>query len=103
MNLDNDFVQVSKLNEDQKKVFFKKGKKGLLQKKKEHFFSPNSSGHLRSVAHYSQIIGGNADVDHTQTIGGDAVKLLREIYPPIPPRISAPLPIRLCILSIAYY
>ena len=31
---------------------------------------PNSSGHLRSDAHQSQIIGGDADVDHNQTIGG---------------------------------
>ena len=36
----------------------------------EHFFSPNSSGHLRSDAHQSQIIG--------------------VIYPPSP-RVSAPL------------
>ena len=36
----------------------------------EHFFSPNSSGHLRSDAHQSQTIGGDADVDYTQTIGG---------------------------------
>ena len=36
----------------------------------EHIFSPNSSGHLRSDAHHSQIIGGDADVDHTQTIAG---------------------------------
>ena len=34
MNLDHDFVQVSKLNEDQKRI-------GLHQKM-EHFFSPNS-------------------------------------------------------------
>ena len=48
--------------------------------KMEHFFFPNSSGHLRSDAHQSQIIGGGgegyAEVDHTQTIGGDTVKLL---------------------------
>ena len=36
----------------------------------EHFFSPNSSGDLRSDAHQSQIIGGDADVDHTKIIGG---------------------------------
>ena len=42
----------------------------------EHFFPPNSSGHLRSDAHQRLIIGGDADVDHTQTIGGDTVKLL---------------------------
>ena len=34
-------------------------------------FFPNSSGHLRSDAHQSQVPGGDADVDHTQTIGGD--------------------------------
>ena len=34
-------------------------------------FSPNSGGDLRSDAHQSQIIGGDADVDHTQIIGGD--------------------------------
>ena len=55
----------------------------------EHFFSSNSSGHLRSDAHQRQIIRGNADVDHTQTIG-DTVKLLGDISPP-PPRVSAPL------------
>ena len=34
---------------------------------------------------------GDADVDHTQTIGGDTVKLLGGIYLPHPPRVSAPL------------
>ena len=57
----------------------------------EHFLSPISSGHVRSDAHQSQIIGGYADVDHTQTIGWDTVKLLGAIYPPYPPRVSAPL------------
>ena len=33
-------------------------------------FSPNSGGDLRSDAHQSQIIGWDADVDHTQIIGG---------------------------------
>ena len=51
----------------------------------EHFFSSNSSGHLRSDAHQSQIIGGDADVDHTQTIWGDTAKLFERIYPPMPP------------------
>ena len=37
----------------------------------EHFFSPNLSRDLRSDAHQSQIIGGDADEDHTQIIGGD--------------------------------
>ena len=51
----------------------------------EHFFSPNSSTDLRSDAHQSQIIGGDASEDHTQIVGGDTVKLLREYIPPIPP------------------
>ena len=32
----------------------------------EHLFSPNSSADLSSDAHQSQIIGGDADADHTQ-------------------------------------
>ena len=36
----------------------------------EHFFPPTSSTDLRSDAHQSQIIGGNADEDHTQIAGG---------------------------------
>ena len=39
-------------------------------------FSPNFSGDLRSDAHQSQIIGGDADVNHTQIIGGNTVTLL---------------------------
>ena len=54
-------------------------------------FSPNSGGDLRSDAYQSQIIGGDADVDHTQIIGGDTVKLLGGIYPLHPPRVLAPL------------
>ena len=48
----------------------------------EHFFSPISSGDLRSDAHQSQVIGGDADVDRTQIVGG--------IYPLHTPRFSAP-------------
>ena len=63
--------------------------------KVEQIFSPNSSGHLRSDAHQSQIIEGNADADHTQTIGGNTAKLLggySQIIGGIyPPQISAPL------------
>ena len=55
MNLDHDFVQVSKLSEDQKinkkKVFTKNGT----------LFPLNSSEHLHSDAPQSQIIGGDAD------------------------------------------
>ena len=53
----------------------------------EHFFPPKSSGHQPSDAHQSQIIGGDAYVDHTQTIRGDTVKLLGDISP----WVSAPL------------
>ena len=51
-------------------------------------FFPNSSGHLRSDAH-QKLLGGDADVDHTQTIGGDAVNLLGG-YIPIPPGFRYP-------------
>ena len=53
----------------------------------EHFFSPNSGGDLRSNAHQSQIIGGDADVDHTQIIRGYS----QIIGGFIPPQVSAPL------------
>ena len=51
----------------------------------EHFFSSKSSEDLCSDADQSQIIGGDADVDHTQIIGEDTVNLLGGIYPPIHP------------------
>ena len=38
-----------------------------------------------------QIIGGDADVDHSQPIGEDAAKILGGIYPSHPPWVSAPL------------
>ena len=60
--------------------------------KTEHFFSPNLSGDLRSDARRSQIIGGDADEDHTQIIGGYTDKLLGEIYPPIPPGFGTSVP-----------
>ena len=78
MNLDQDFFQESKLSEDQKKVFTRNGT----------LFFPNLSTDQRSDAHQSQIIGGDADEDHTQIVGGDTVKLLGGY---IPPRVSAPL------------
>ena len=85
MSLDHDFVQVRKLSKDQKKGFNQKGKlfspnSGEDPRKKvftkNGTFFPNLSEHLRADAHQSQIIGGDADVDHhTQTIGGDTVNL----------------------------
>ena len=56
----------------------------------EHFFSPISSGHLRSDAHQSQSIGADADLDHIQTIGWDTVKLLKDILPPSPSGFGTP-------------
>ena len=47
----------------------------------KHFFPKIQVDNLRSDAHQSQIIGGDADVDHTQTIG-DTVKSFGGIYPP---------------------
>ena len=69
MNLDHNFVQVSKLSEDQKKMFSPKMEHFSQIKVKTKFkkkvftnngklFFPNSSGNLRSDAHQSQIIGG---------------------------------------------
>ena len=56
----------------------------------EDFLSPNSSEGQRLDADLSQIIEGDADVDHTQIIGEDTVKLLGG-YIPLSPRVSAPL------------
>ena len=114
MNLDHDFVQLSKLNEDQeknwsspklehffpriqvktkKKIFTNNGTlfpqiqvktKKKVFTKYETLFSPNLSGHLRSDALQSQIIeGGMQDVEILKLLGGDTVKLLGGIYPPI--------------------
>ena len=56
----------------------------------EHFFSPNSGGDLRLDAHQIQIIVGDADVDHTQIIGGGIQSNYWGDISPIP-RVSAPL------------
>ena len=56
----------------------------------EHLFSPNSSGRLRSDAHQSQIIEGDADVDHTHTIE-EILSNYSGRYIPHPPRVSASL------------
>ena len=101
MNLDHDFVQVSKLSEDQKKKVVTKNEHFFpqiqMKTKKKVFikngtlFSPISSGHLRSDAHQSQTIGGDADLDHIQTIGGGGYSQIIEGYIPPSPRVSAPL------------
>ena len=56
----------------------------------EHFFSSNSSGDLRLDAHQSQIIGGDADEDHIQIIGGMQSNYWGEYIPSIPPGFRHP-------------
>ena len=94
MNLDHDFVQVSKISEDQKK--------GLLQNWSTFF--PNSGEDKKKVFTKNGTLffpefkwtpmlrrtpasnyWGDADVDHTQTIGEDTVKLFGRYIPPSPP------------------
>ena len=53
------FSPISSEDQKQKKVFTKDGT----------LVFPNSSGDLRSDARQSQIIGRDADVDHTQIVG----------------------------------
>ena len=97
MNLDHDFVQVWKFSEDQKKnanrtLFLREFR--WRPKKKKKVFSKNRTLFPQIYSQlYStpiQIIGGDADVDHSQTIGGDTAKLLGG-YIPHPPQVSAPL------------
>ena len=51
-----------------------------------------------------KLFGGDTDVDHTQIIGGDAVKLLWGIYAPIPPGFRHPCPgVALLLLTQCHY
>ena len=110
MNLDHDFVQVSKLSKDQKKIFTKngtlfssnsgKGQKKILTKNGTHFFyqfqakTKKKGLHQKWKTFWTPTLRctpelnywGDADVDHTQTMGGDTVKSL----PPIPPGFRRP-------------
>ena len=90
------FFPRTQVKTKKKKVFTRNGtlfspnsgedqKKGLHQK-----WNTFLSTDLRSDAHQSQIIGGDADEDHTQVVGRYTVKLLGGIYPP-PPLVLAPL------------
>ena len=73
MNLDHDFVQVSKLSEDQKKVFPKNGT----------LFFPRIQVDTHTQMHTRvKLLKGDAYVDPTQTIRGDTVKLLGDISSP---------------------
>ena len=56
----------------------------------EPLFSPNSSGDLRSDAGQSQIIGGDADVNHTQIVGGYSQIIGGDISPPSSPGFGTP-------------
>ena len=69
MKLDHDFFQVSKLSEDQKKgILAKNWRVFSLNLSEDQSTDPNII--QRSDADQSQIIWGDADVDHSQIIGG---------------------------------
>ena len=57
----------------------------------EHFFAPNSSGHLHANVHQSEIIGGDAVVNHIQTIGGIQSNYWVGYIPPSPPGFGTPV------------
>ena len=88
------------MKSNKKKVFTKNGtlfspNSGEDQKKRsspkmKHLFSPNSSEDLRSDAHQSQIIGGDADEDHIQIVGGIQSNYWGDISP-IPPGFGTPV------------
>ena len=94
INLDHDFVQVSKLSEDPKKVLQNwntfcpnsgEDQKKRFSPKMELFFPPKFKWTSKLRRTPASNDWGDADVDHTQTNGGDTVKLFEEIYPPHPP------------------
>ena len=80
MNLDHDFVQVSKLSEDQKK--------GPHQKWNTFFheFKWTPTFRCTPESNYWE----NADVYHTQTIGGIQSNYWGGYIPPIPPGFGTP-------------
>ena len=101
MNLDHDFVQVSKLSEDQKKkglhqnwnTFLPQNQVNTKTKKQKVFtknvtlFFPeiNWTPTLRCTP-ASNYLGGDADVDHTQTIGEIPSNHLGGYIPHLPAR-----------------
>ena len=98
MNHDHDFVQVSKSSEDQKKGLHQKRNSFFPKfnwrpkKRKKKVFTKNGTLLFPKFKWTPTLRGTpesnhweDADVDHTQTIGGDTAKLLGEIIPPPPP------------------
>ena len=95
MDLDHNFVQVSKLSEDQKKdilqnwnTFFARiqmrtKKKGLHQEWNTFFPEFKWTPTLRCTP--ASNYWGDADIDHTQTIGGIQSNYWVGYTPPIPP------------------
>ena len=63
-----------------------KTKKKRSSTKTEHFFPQIYTLRCTPI----QIIEGDADVDHSQTIGGDAAKLLGGYIPPSPSCFGTP-------------
>ena len=98
MNRDHDFAQVCKFSEEQRKkmqmkhffspIFFSRIQVKTKKKKNRALFPPNFRSDVLPVP--IKNIGGDADADHSQTIGGDTAKLLGGYIPPSP-RVSAPL------------
>ena len=97
MNLDQDFFQVSKLSEERKKNehFFPriqvKTKKKSLHQQWNTFFSPKSSGDLRSDAYQGvKLLEGIQMKTILKLLGGYS-QIIWGIYPPIPPGFLHPL------------
>ena len=131
MNLDHDFVLVWKFSEDQKKAngtLFSLNSGGDQKKRSsskiERSFSPNSGEDQKEkkerkrssskIEHFFPLIyaqmythsnyWGDADVDHSQTIGEDTAKLLGGCIPPISPLFRHPwLWWSFCVLEVAFY
>ena len=97
MNLDHNFLQVSKLSEEQQKkglhlkwnTFFPDSGEDQKKKKKKKVFTKNGTlvfpqfkwrAALRCTPDSNY--WGDADVDHTQIIGEETVKLLGGYIPP---------------------
>ena len=86
------FFSPNKSEDQKKKVFFKNRTLFLpdFRWRPKKVFGKNRtlfSLNLRSAVQCTpiQIIGGDAEVDHSQTIGGDTAKLLGGYISPIPP------------------